>query len=74
MLCNLQVWWSVLGRNGGCRIKDGSRGLVLDIGSNFGYYAIYSAAIGCRYASPHSSCILDCVIDALVAVNLAQLH
>ena len=44
-----QIWWTVL-RNGGCLRPDDSRGLVLDVGANFGYYALYAAAHGCRYA------------------------
>lgn len=47
-----QMWWNALGRNGGCRRSNGQRGLVLDVGSNFGYYAIYVAAMGCRLAAP----------------------
>ena len=27
-------------------------GLVLDVGSNFGYYALYAAAHGCRCGHP----------------------
>ena len=42
-----QIWWTVL-RNGGCLRPDDSRGLVLDVGANFGYYALYAAAHGCR--------------------------
>ncbi|KAK9785855.1 hypothetical protein WJX73_004640 [Symbiochloris irregularis] len=43
-----QTWWSVLARGGGCKKGTATPGLVLDIGANFGYYAMYSAAMGCR--------------------------
>ena len=44
-----QIWWSIL-RNGGCQRPDDSRELVLDVGANFGYYALYAASLGCRCA------------------------
>ena len=31
-----------------CRRPDGSRGLVLDVGGNFGWYSLYAASMGCR--------------------------
>ena len=31
-----------------CQRPDGSRGLVLDVGGNFGWYSLYAAAMGCR--------------------------
>ena len=47
----LQTWWSILGRGGACKKGTAAPGLVLDIGANFGYYALYSAAMGCRYTT-----------------------
>ncbi len=48
-----QVWYTIL--HGQCMSssKDGPHSalhsrLVLDIGSNFGYYSLYAAAHGCR--------------------------
>mmetsp|Transcript_5374 Transcript_5374/g.11801 ORF Transcript_5374/g.11801 Transcript_5374/m.11801 type:complete len:538 (+) Transcript_5374:196-1809(+) len=31
-----------------CIRSDGRRGLVLDVGANFGYFSLYAAAMGCR--------------------------
>ena len=53
-LCHLQVWYSIL--KGQCvpAVAQSTapllpqHGLVLDVGSNFGYYALYAAAHGCR--------------------------
>lgn len=40
------VWHKLLKK--GCGGLHGARGLVLDIGANFGYYSLMSAAMGCR--------------------------
>ena len=40
------VWHKLLKK--GCGAINGERGLVLDIGANFGYYTFMSAAMGCR--------------------------
>lgn len=45
-----QVVFSQLGFPGGCKKAGGARGLMLDIGANFGYYTAYAAAMGCRSA------------------------
>ena len=55
-----QIWWTVL-RNGGCLRPDDSRGLVLDVGANFGYYALYAASLGCRCCL----CVLLCELAVL---------
>ncbi|MEW5304387.1 MAG: hypothetical protein WDW36_006998 [Sanguina aurantia] len=34
--------------NGRCVKPDGERALVLNVGANFGYYALYAAMLGCR--------------------------
>lgn len=41
-----QVWHYRLKKS--CQRPDGSRGLVLDVGGNFGWYSLYAAAMGCR--------------------------
>lgn len=33
-----------------CIRHDGKRALVLDVGANFGWYSMYAAKLGCRYA------------------------
>ncbi len=42
----LQVFYEVLKNR--CVRPDGSRALVLDVGANFGYFAVYAALLGCR--------------------------
>lgn len=44
---NLQVVHEVLGANQ-CTPAEGHRRLVLDVGANFGYFALYAASMGCR--------------------------
>ena len=41
-----QVWYYRLKR--ACIRADGSRGLVVDVGGNFGWYSLFAAAMGCR--------------------------
>lgn len=41
-----QVWYHRL--KGQCVRGDGSRGLVVDVGGNFGWYSLFAAAMGCR--------------------------
>lgn len=43
-----QIFYEVLRK--GCIRPDGSRALVLDVGANFGYFSVYAALLGCRYA------------------------
>ena len=42
-----QVMYEVLG-GGQCHRPDGGRNLVLDVGANFGYFALGAASYGCR--------------------------
>ncbi|GAX82272.1 hypothetical protein CEUSTIGMA_g9701.t1 [Chlamydomonas eustigma] len=42
-----RVVHEILG-DGQCHRKDGSRGLVLDVGANFGYFTLMAAMYGCR--------------------------
>lgn len=41
-----QVWYYRLKDQ--CIKADGSRGLVVDVGGNFGWYSLFAAAMGCR--------------------------
>jgi hypothetical protein len=41
-----QVWYFRLKNQ--CIKPDGSRGLVVDVGGNFGWYSLFAAAMGCR--------------------------
>jgi len=41
-----QVWYHRL--KGQCLRGDGSRGLVVDVGGNFGWYSLFAASMGCR--------------------------
>ncbi|KAG1678984.1 hypothetical protein FOA52_013047 [Chlamydomonas sp. UWO 241] len=41
-----QVFYESLHKH--CVQPDGSRGLVIDVGANFGYFSVYSALMGCR--------------------------
>ncbi len=36
------------GMQGKCIRPDGTRQLIADVGSNFGWYSLYAAALGCR--------------------------
>ena len=40
----VQVWYYRLKR--ACVRADGSRGLVVDVGGNFGWYSLFAAALG----------------------------
>ena len=42
-----QMWYKALKDH--CVRGDGSRALVVDVGSNFGWYSIFAAMLGCRY-------------------------
>ena len=51
----MQVWYTIL--HGQCvssltssKAAIAQSRLVLDVGSNFGYYSLYAAAHGCRWA------------------------
>lgn len=41
-----RIWYEIL--DGACMGGDGSRGLVVDVGANFGYYTLLAASLGCR--------------------------
>ncbi len=56
------MWYKALKDK--CIQRDGSRALVVDVGGNFGWYSIYAATLGCRYA-PCS----DLFFDLLVAIR-----
>ena len=43
-----QMWYLALRDK--CVQPGGKRALVLDVGANFGWYSIYAAMLGCRYA------------------------
>ena len=53
-----QVWYFRLKDQ--CIKADGSRGLVVDVGGNFGWYSLFAAAMGCRWPpclpARHASC------------------
>ncbi len=40
------MWYYRL--KGQCVRGDGTRGLVVDVGGNFGWYSLFAAAMGCR--------------------------
>jgi len=40
----VQVWYYRLKR--ACVRADGGRGLVVDVGGNFGWYSLFAAALG----------------------------
>lgn len=70
-LCHLQVWYTIL--KGQCvpAVRQSTapllpqHGLVLDVGSNFGYYALYAAAHGCRCGHP-LLCISHPVLESVM--------
>ena len=41
-----QIFYEVLKDR--CVKPDGKRGLVVDVGANFGYFTLYAAKMGCR--------------------------
>ena len=43
-----QMWYLALRDK--CVQPGAKRALVLDVGANFGWYSIYAAMLGCRYA------------------------
>lgn len=43
-----QMW--LLALKDHCIQRGGKRALVLDVGANFGWYSMYAAKLGCRYA------------------------
>jgi hypothetical protein len=43
-----QVFYNIL--EGRCVLPSGKRSLVVDIGANLGWFAIYSASLRCRWA------------------------
>ncbi|GMH44326.1 hypothetical protein BSKO_12260 [Bryopsis sp. KO-2023] len=57
-----------------CKVDPSRRGLVLDIGGNFGWYALYAAKMGCRVVTwepiPHYR---DFLTYGVVANNLTHL-
>jgi hypothetical protein len=54
------MWWTVLNPQGSapCQLVDGKRGLVVDVGGNFGWYTLYAAALGCRYGFAVTAALL----------------
>jgi hypothetical protein len=64
----VQVWYMQL--KDLCKGPAGKKGLVVDVGGNFGWYSLFSAAVGCRHGpldplprcSSHLliSCALQC--------------
>ncbi len=71
----MQVWYTILHEQ--CipslissTTALGQSRLVLDVGSNFGYYSLYAAAHGCRWAigaSDYPGCTLLCCTTALLS-------
>ena len=58
------VYWSRLSRQ--C-CADG--GLMLDVGSNFGYYALYAAKLGCRVVAWEPVPVFRAFVEAGAALN-----